>query len=241
MSVEAGKRDRGVSGRLLAIGDIHGCDIALDALLERVAVRPADTLVVLGDVIDRGPGTRRVVDRLLELSSLCRLTVLKGNHEEVLFDSLESPVFRQDWLAFGGAETLRSYGPDAQQISAEHLDFLRSAVDYFETETAVFVHASLEPEHPLAAQLPDWLRWVKLTKKERPLASGKRVICGHTPQPNGLPWIGDGWVCIDTGAYRGLYLTCLDVTSDLVYQASQSGEFRGPVPLARCEVEWGSP
>jgi serine/threonine protein phosphatase 1 len=239
MSVEAGNLSRGASGRLLAIGDIHGCDIALEVLLDRVGVRPADTLVVLGDVIDRGPGTRQVVDCLIMLSSSCRLVVLKGNHEEVLFDSLEYPAIRQDWLAFGGTEALRSYGPDAQQISAEHLEFLRSAVDYFETETAVFVHASLEPDRPLAAQSPDWLRWVKLTRKERPFASGKRVICGHTPQPNGLPWIGDGWLCIDTGAYRGLYLTCLDVTSDLVYQARQSGEFRGPVPLARCEAEWG--
>jgi serine/threonine protein phosphatase 1 len=237
MSVEPGNPEREISGRLLAIGDIHGCHVALEVLLKQVAVSEGDTVVVLGDVIDRGPGTRQAIDLLIRLSASCQLRLVEGNHEEVLFDSFENSKIRDDWLGFGGIETLESYGSE-RQISEEHLAFLGSAVDYVETETSVFVHANLEPDRPLPSQTADWLRWVKLSKRERPLPSGKRVICGHTPQANGLPWIGNGWVCIDTGAYRGLYLTCLDVTSDLVYQANQSGEFRGPVPLRRCETEW---
>jgi serine/threonine protein phosphatase 1 len=75
-AAEPNARAPGQSGRLLAIGDIHGCQIAFDTLLEHLAITPSDTLVVLGDVIDRGPGTRQVIDRLLELRKRCRLIFL---------------------------------------------------------------------------------------------------------------------------------------------------------------------
>jgi len=67
--------------RTLAIGDIHGCDRALDVLLSHLKIAPDDTVVILGDVVDRGPGTRQVVDRLIELEQSCRLVCLVGNHE----------------------------------------------------------------------------------------------------------------------------------------------------------------
>ena len=67
-------------GRLLAIGDIHGCDTALGVLLDAMSITAEDTLVVLGDVVDRGPGTKQVVDRLIELRDLCQFVFIKGNH-----------------------------------------------------------------------------------------------------------------------------------------------------------------
>jgi serine/threonine protein phosphatase 1 len=222
-------------GRLLAIGDIHGCHIAFDTLLEHLAITPSDTVVVLGDVIDRGPGTRQVIDRLLELRERCRLIFLLGNHEEMFLDSLTTDEVREPWMGFGGLETLISYGEHAEdtgEIPAEHIEFLKTGLDYFETESTVFVHANLEPGRPLAEQTAEWLRWAKLTKHELPLPSGQRVICGHTAQKSGRAWVGDGWVCIDTYAYGDEFLTALDVGSDLVYQARQSGEFRGPFSLA---------
>jgi serine/threonine protein phosphatase 1 len=221
-------------GRLLAIGDIHGCHIAFDTLLKHLAITPADTVVVLGDVIDRGPGTRQVIDRLLELKERGPLVFLLGNHEEMFLDSLTIDEVREPWMGFGGLETLISYGEHAEdtgELPADHVAFLRSGLDYFETESTVFVHASLEPGKPLAKQTPEWLRWAKLTRREQPLPNGKRVICGHTAQKSGRVWIGNGWVCIDTYAYGGMFLTALDVRNDLVYQARQSGEFHGPTPL----------
>lgn len=98
------------AGRLLAIGDIHGCHIAFDTLLEHLSILPTDTVVVLGDVIDRGPGTRQVIDRLLELRQQCRLVFLMGNHEEMFLGSLAVEGVRESWLGFGGWETLQSYG-----------------------------------------------------------------------------------------------------------------------------------
>jgi len=221
-------------GRILAIGDIHGCHVAFDTLLDHLAVTPSDTVVVLGDVIDRGPGTRQVIDRLLELRERCRLIFLLGNHEEMFLDSLTIDEVREPWLSFGGLETLISYGEHAEdtgELPADHIAFLKSGLDYFETDSTVFVHASLEPGRPLSEQTAEWLRWAKLTKQEQPLPSGQRVICGHTAQKDGQVWVGNGWVCLDTYAYGGMFLTALDVESDLVYQARQSGEFRGPISL----------
>jgi serine/threonine protein phosphatase 1 len=223
------------SGRLLVIGDIHGCHIALDKLLEHLAITPTDTVVVLGDVIDRGPGTRQVIDRLLDLQQRCRLIFLLGNHEEMFLDSLTDDELREPWLGFGGLETLMSYGEHAEdtgEIPAEHIAFLKTGLDYFETESIVFVHANLEPGPPLSEQTAEWLRWAKLTKNELPLPSGQRVICGHTAQKDGQVWVGNGWVCIDTYAYGGMFLTGIDLGSETIYQARQSGEFRGPMALA---------
>jgi serine/threonine protein phosphatase 1 len=222
-------------GRLLAIGDIHGCHVAFETLLVHLAITPADTVVVLGDVIDRGPGTRQVIDRLIELKTRCRLVFLLGNHEEMFLDSLAIEELQDPWLGFGGLETLMSYGEHAEdtgEIPAEHLTFLQSGLDFYVTPSTVFVHANLEPGRPLIEQTPEWLRWAKLTREELPLPSGQRVVCGHTAQKTGQVWVGNHWVCIDTYAYGGMYLTALDVGSDLVYQTNQTGEFRGPMPLS---------
>ena len=232
---------RATSGRLLAIGDIHGCHVALESLLDKVQIVPTDTLVVLGDVIDRGPGTRQVIDRLLECRDRCRVALVMGNHEEMLLEVLRDDDSEEDWLGFGGIETLESYGgEELDLIPPAHVQFLQSAVDYFETGSAVFIHANLKPGVPLARQTAEWLRWTKLTRRENPLPSGQHVVCGHTPQKDGLPWVGDGWTCIDTFAYGGMYVTCLDVNTRNVWQASQTGESRGPVPLDECRATWGT-
>lgn len=215
-----------MSTRTLAIGDIHGCHVALDVLLGRLDVQADDTVVLVGDVVDSGPGTRQSIERLLDLQQQCRLVFVMGNHEEMMLDALGGGRLTGAWSQFGGQEALASYGGDPAAIPSEHVEFLQSAIDYYDTESEIFVHASLEPGVPLAEQSAEWLRWTRLTGFERRHVSGKRVICGHSPQPSGLPAVLDGWVCLDTWAYNGLYLTCLDVESDAVYQSRQSGEFR---------------
>jgi serine/threonine protein phosphatase 1 len=219
------------AGRVLALGDIHGCDVALDVLLEKVAPGRDDTLVVLGDAVDRGPQTRNVIERLIDVGSACRLVFILGNHEEMMLEALSGALPPTDWLRYGGREMLESYGGHPDQIPDSHHAFFAAAVPYFETGTEIFVHANLEPGIPLEEQTPRWLRWERLTGRERPHPSGRRVICGHTAIPNGLPVVFEGWVCIDTLAYRGQYLTCLDVGSNVIYQAQQSGTLRYGVTL----------
>ena len=211
--------------RTFAIGDVHGCDTALRTLLAKIEPRSDDTLVFLGDVVDRGPGTRQVIEQILTLQQRCQLIAISGNHEEMMLAALAGADWSM-WMEFGGEETLESYGGDQSRIPQAHVAFLESMPDYWETPADIFVHANLQPDVPLQEQLDIWLRWNKLTGDERRYDPVRRVICGHTPQKTGYPLIFPGWVCIDTNCQRGGWLTALDVNDDWVYQANERGETR---------------
>lgn len=220
--------------RSFAIGDIHGCRNALATLLDYVAPADDDTIVTLGDYVDRGPDSSGVIELLLELDRSCTLVPLRGNHEIMMLDSRESNSWRESWLGYGGAETLASYSVDRtdaaafDKIPAAHLDFLENRLlPYWETDTHIFVHAFAEPSKSMSAQPESSLYWRKFVKPE-PHMSGKTVVCGHTPQRNGVPGRSDGWVCVDTFVYDDSgWLSCLDTASETVWQANEAG-------LTRC-------
>ena len=96
--------------RTIAVGDIHGCSAALDALLDAVRPRPEDTIVTLGDYIDRGPDTWGVIGRLIDLGGRCHLVPILGNHDQMLLEA-RSGLHPTTWLGMGGIATLDSYGP----------------------------------------------------------------------------------------------------------------------------------
>ncbi|MEZ6080055.1 MAG: metallophosphoesterase family protein [Pirellulaceae bacterium] len=110
-----------MSGRLIAIGDIHGCTQALDTILATIGLESDDTFVTLGDYVDRGPDSKGVIDRLIALRSQCNLVPLFGNHEEMMLDVVRDgqPPYR--WLQYGGVETLDSY-----RFAGTWMSFLRS-------------------------------------------------------------------------------------------------------------------
>jgi serine/threonine protein phosphatase 1 len=220
-------------GRTIAIGDIHGCHIALETILEALDPQPADCLVFLGDVIDRGPGTKQCIDQLLALRPCCRVVHLMGNHEEMFLDALTGGQWSQSWLAYGGQEMLHSYGGGIRNIPLAHLDFIRGGKDFFETEREIFVHGNLRPQVPVDQEQSQWLRWARFQPTDQTHVSGKRVICGHTAQPGGRPVGGANYLCLDTCAYcpRGA-LSALDVATDTLWQATQAGELRDARPLA---------
>ena len=215
-----------MTGRTLAIGDIHGCEVALAAMLELLQLQRDDVLIVLGDAIDRGPRTDRVLELLLAAGERCQLIFLMGNHEEMMIHALSGRGGMSSWLEFGGSETLSSYGGNVGDIPHSHVRLLTTAQSYWETENEIFVHANLEPGVSLADQSAEWLRWTPFSPHQSPFEAGKRVICGHTAQKNGVPLAADGWLCIDTYCWGGQYLTCIDVATDEIYQASQAGEVR---------------
>jgi serine/threonine protein phosphatase 1 len=219
--------------RTLAIGDIHGCARSLDALLAAVGPGREDRIVTLGDYVDRGPDSRGVVDRLVSLNSTGRLVPLRGNHDLMMMHARQWEEAGPVWLCCGGQSTLASYGAsslrpaDLRRIPPSHWEFLEKAcVNWHETDTHVFVHASLYPELPLNDQPESILLWEKLAG---PVAhiSGKVVVCGHTRQNSGVPLSWGTTVCIDTGAYmEGGWLTCLDVNEGCYWQANESGDVR---------------
>jgi serine/threonine protein phosphatase 1 len=215
--------------RTIAIGDIHGCSAALDALLAVIRPRPDDLIVTLGDYINRGPNSKGVIERLIDLSHQCRLVPLLGNHEEMLFEALADSYPLHCFLGVGGDDTLDSYGPGRKLsiIPDDHTKFLRSCLDYHETDSHIFVHASYEPYLPMDEQTALILRWEPLRNAiPEPHASGKTVIAGHTSQRSGeILNLGDV-KCIDTYCYRGGWLTALDVHTDEVWQADLEGNMR---------------
>jgi serine/threonine protein phosphatase 1 len=97
-------------GRVIAIGDIHGCSAALAALVRAIEPTEPDTIVFLGDYIDRGPDSRGVLGQVIALTGRCTVVPLLGNHEEMLLAALEGQSELRYWLKFGGTDALASYG-----------------------------------------------------------------------------------------------------------------------------------
>jgi serine/threonine protein phosphatase 1 len=216
-----------MSTRVIAIGDIHGCAQALAALVRAIAPGPQDTLVFLGDYIDRGPDSRDVLDQLLTLRTQCQLVPLLGNHELMLLDALENPRVLWPWLEFGGDATLASYGGHLENIPLSHWQFLSECRRYYETATHFFVHANYAAELPLAEQ-PDYLLfWEHLhARLPGPHCSGKRAVVGHTSQKSGQVLDLGYLLCIDTYCYGGGWLTAWEVHSGQCWQADRAGQLR---------------
>lgn len=230
--------DPTVAGRLIAIGDIHGCDVALETLLKALTPRAADTIVILGDVVDRGPNTRGCIDQILELQTACRVVSILGNHEEMFLDAINGGRWQRSWLQNGGVEMLDSYGGLVDDIPPAHLDYIRSMQDYYESEWDVFAHGTPHFATPMQQQTSQGLRWNRIVGREPLHCSGKRVICGHTSQKNGMPLAFMGYVCLDTNAYGEGALSALDVQTDVVYQADQTGTYRGELPLEEFQARY---
>ena len=219
-----------MSARTIAIGDIHGCAVALFALLDRLQPTPRDTIVLLGDYVDRGPDSRAVLERLIALTGQCTVVPILGNHEEMLLAARSDADALQGWLRCGGVATVDSYGQGTHPRSfpADHIAFLESCRPYYETDRHVFLHANYDPDGPLDQQTPLMLRWCSLrdSTPARRHISGKTVILGHTPQENGDVLDRDFFVCIDTYCYGGGWLTAMDVEGKTFWQANNAGQFR---------------
>lgn len=221
--------------RFYAVGDIHGrLDLLqrLEALIRAdVARHPVQqsTLIFLGDYIDRGPDSSRVIAHFLDRPAICTTEVfLRGNHEQVLLDFLKSPDVLEEWARFGGLETLVSYGLRprlplgsdeparlrdelAAALPDTHRAFLERTRYCHETPTHFFAHAGVNPDRPLSDQRPADLMWIR----EQFLLSARRlpktVVHGHTPteQVDVLP----DRINVDTGAYLTGRLSCAVIGS----------------------------
>jgi len=217
--------------RVYAIGDVHGCADQLDRLLAAIdtddATRApaATTLILLGDLVDRGPDSRRVVERAMALAAASpRVALIKGNHEEMLLRAAEGhrPSL-QLFNRYGGRETLMSYGVDAiayddasleelgdtiaAHVPAVHRAFLDAGLDHITIGDYLFVHAGIRPGVPLAEQVGADLRWIRDPFLSHRGAHEGFVIHGHTITAD--PDVRANRIGIDTGAYEGGPLTAI--------------------------------
>jgi serine/threonine protein phosphatase 1 len=213
--------------RIIAIGDIHGCSQALRALLEAIAPTRSDTIVTLGDYVDRGPDSRGVLCELLELQKSCQLIPLLGNHEIMMQSVLNGCLEPHIWQRYGGAETVASYDGQIDSIDEQHREFLDDCRHYHETEDHVLMHANYVAELPLAEQPEQVLFWTHISTVLPPRhCSGKTAVVGHTPQVEGEVLDMGHLVCIDTCCFAGGWLTALDTTNGTVWQADHLGRLR---------------
>lgn len=220
-------------GRTIAIGDIHGCDVAFRALLQAVNPRRKDLVVALGDYVDRGPNSAAVIDILQDLVSRCHLVPLIGNHEIMMFRGVSDRREFPFWMQHGGTTTLLSYGGDPGRIPQDHMSFLSHCVRYHETDRFIFAHANYDPWLPMDQQPDELLFWQHLLDHvPPPHHSGKQVIVGHTPQPDGLVRNLGHVMVIDTFCYGDQWLTAVDLDGQVCWQSNNRGEVRSfPVPV----------
>lgn len=179
---------------LYAIGDVHGCRHTLEALLDRLGPGPDDTLVFVGDYVDRGPDSRGVVQRVRALQDSAqapRVVALMGNHEAMMIGAARSGEAQatERWLKNGGETTLASWGlgpEDAARLPAEDLDWLASLPLHHRDGDWIFAHAGLNLRHPEPLEDPNGLLWTRNWLDEhvfRRRFPEARVVHGHTPTP----------------------------------------------------------
>lgn len=213
---------------LYAVGDVHGMDTLLTdmiAMIEADAAQrgQAATIVFLGDVVNRGPQTRQVLDRILAGPQRAsdQWITLRGNHEQIMLNALtrsSKPRFER-WLRMGGAATLASYGGSRkdhslkralQLIDPKHIAFLSSLPYSHVDNGCLFVHAGVEPGVDLARQSPAKLMSIRGPFFETSHGLPYTVVHGHTPT-KGFPLLGPGRIGIDTGACLTGILTAIAI------------------------------
>jgi serine/threonine protein phosphatase 1 len=191
---------------IFAFGDIHGEFFKLIHLVDRIHISKDDTMVFLGDYIDRGKMTFEVIDYLVDLSDKYTCIFLYGNHESMFMDFM-SGINEDLFIDNGGSKTIKSYAKHGwdirknvnylnRKIPKRHIKFYQTLKRYYETDDFIFVHAGIFPGISLEESSDDILLWTRQFSSIP--YEGKPVIFGHTPNSQILdePYK----ICIDTGA-----------------------------------------
>ena len=222
--------------RAYVVGDVHGRLDLLDELLEKIHADIDERdecdilLVFVGDLIDRGPSSAQVVERLRTYQHPgVRTIFLLGNHEEVLLRILAGDAsLIRNWMTFGGAECFRSYGGDPKSLTglsdedsvamirraipAQHVEFLERFIDTCRFGDYLFVHAGIRPGIILEEQRQSDLRWIREPFLLDDTDHGYVVVHGHTiaheveERPNRIG--------VDTGAFATGVLSALAIEGE---------------------------
>lgn len=168
-----------------AISDIHGCTKTFKALLERINFSKEDILYLLGDYIDRGPDSKGVIDHIWQLQSTGHTVFcIKGNHEQIMIDSLVDIEKKRSWLTYGGLNTLKSFNIQTLiDIPKVYISWLIKLPHFLITDGYVLVHAGLnfELENPLEDETA--MLWIRqwYNSIDRKWLGDRIIIHGHTP------------------------------------------------------------
>ncbi len=236
------------AARWFVIGDIHGCIAEVDRLLEHIAPTALDTIIFLGDYVDRGPDAKGVIERLVRLASEGPHCVfLKGNHEDMFLSYLGLPGnYGNVFVANGGGPTLRSYGMDEKAGAAalpllppSHRLFLESLQITHEIGPFVCVHAGFLPQRALDDQREEDMLWVRDEWVRARHSYDRTVLFGHTPRRDvyrHMPYkIG-----LDTGCVYWNKLSCLELVSGSLLQIQRGSRLVNGADLQRAVIQEGA-
>lgn len=211
-----------------AIGDVHGCADLLEALLVEIKDKAEREgfdyrVVFLGDVIDRGPDSRRAMELVIEtLRDVAESKLILGNHESLLLRAVEGDDFDvYRWVSQGGMEALHSYGfrvgdkitPEAiaSAVGEEHLACMRTAERYVELEGHILVHAGVRPGTPMKRQSHHDLMWIREGFLDYVESFGKVIVHGHTPTTWRSVEVWPNRIAVDTHAYERALLSAVQI------------------------------
>lgn len=182
--------------RTIAIGDIHAEYEKLTSLLDKISPQKDDTLVFLGDYIDRGSKARQVVDKIIDMKNYCNCVYLMGSHEYALLHSKSDDYYNYLFWNYGGDKTVESYG-GYENIFKVHGEFFKSLKYYYLTDKYLFIHAGIRPGIPLEHQNPVDMVYIRSEFFDNKHDLKQKIIFGHTEFEQ--PRIWQDKICIDTG------------------------------------------
>lgn len=243
--------------RIYAIGDVHGQYRLLRHLLDEVASHLLETgtgrptVILLGDLIDRGPDSSEVLRFLRGVQrSTGRLIVLAGNHEELMLRAYDGvPGAMRYWIDHGGGATLRSFGIDVDEapsdtrtlharmvdaIPPDLIGWVRGLPLSWQSGNYFFCHAGVRPGVPLHRQNREDLLWIRKPFLDHAGDHGRIVVHGHTEVADVDR--RENRIAIDTAAYRSGVLTALCLDHDRMEVVSTAGMARDLSPA----VEWAA-
>lgn len=194
--------------RFIGISDIHGEFEKLRTVLDKVSPEQNDTVVFMGDYIDRGAKSREVVDKIIEMQNVCNCVYLIGSHEYALLHAQNDDYFNYLFWNYGGDATVESYG-SFENIFKIHGDFFKSLKPYYLTEKYLFIHAGIRDGVPLEQQSPTDMVYIRSEFYNKKHSLSQKIIFGHTEFNE--PQVQDDKICIDTGCgkYKDAPLTAI--------------------------------
>lgn len=195
-------------GRIIGISDIHGEYEKLCRVLEKITPKKDDTIIFMGDYIDRGKKSREVVDKIIDMKTVCNCVYLTGSHEYAMLHAKSDEYYNYLFWNYGGDATAESYG-GIDNIMKIHGDFFNSLKFYHIIGKYLFIHAGVRIGVPLEEQSEEDMVYIRSAFYTKPHHLPYKIIFGHTEFDT--PQVQEDKICIDTGCgkYKNAPLTAI--------------------------------